>query len=265
VYPSLHLARILSETSTLNLAYSRRVWRPWADALNPFVDRQVTHNLRAGNPDLVPQDTRSFELGYNVDSPTLQYAVTAYLRRERDAVTDVTRLVSDDVLLTTRANLPRSQTEGLEFNANGHLTSTLSYSASGNLYHSEIDATALGIAGSPSSTGLNGKLSLDYRPTLVDTAQLSMMRYDRRLTPQGSVSGTNQVNMGYKRQVNRDLSITLTVADLFNGQHFTRVANTPLLANTFRREFAGRIAYIGVVYQLGAPAKGKPTGFEYEQ
>jgi outer membrane receptor protein involved in Fe transport len=265
MYPSLHVTRILSPESTLNLGITRRVSRPPADALNPFVDTQVTHNLRAGNPDLLPQDTRSFELGYNFDSDTLQFALTAYLRRERNGFTDVTRLVSDDVLLTTRANLPRSQSEGLEFNFNGHLTPTLSYRISGNLYHNQIDASALGIAELQSTTGVNGKLSIDYRPTMADSAQLWFTHSDRRLTPQGFVSGTNQVNVGYKRQVDRALSVTVTITDLFNGQHFTRVTATPLLVNSFRREFVGRIAFVGVVYQLGAATRNKPAGFEYEQ
>jgi hypothetical protein len=100
---------------------------------------------------------------------------------------------------------------------------------------------------------------------MADSAQFWFTHSDRRLTPQGFVSGTNQVNVGYKRQVDRALSVTVTITDLFNGQHFTRVTATPLLMNSFRREFVGRIAFVGVVYQLGAATRSKPTGFEYEQ
>jgi outer membrane receptor protein involved in Fe transport len=56
-YPSLHVDRSLSEQSTLSFSVGRRVTRPDPEALNPFIDRQDTQNLRAGNPNLRPEDT----------------------------------------------------------------------------------------------------------------------------------------------------------------------------------------------------------------
>jgi hypothetical protein len=60
---------------------------------------------------------------------------------------------------------------------------------------SQIDAPGLGIPGLQSTTGLNAKVKLDYRPTAADSAQLTVTRTDKRLTPQGYVSAINLVNM----------------------------------------------------------------------
>ena len=53
-----------------------RVWdrenRPDAEALNPFSDHQDIHNLRAGNPNLPPQDTLAWEAGYSQDAKGLR-------------------------------------------------------------------------------------------------------------------------------------------------------------------------------------------------
>lgn len=265
VYPNVHLDRHLSEKSTLSLSFSRRVSRPDAGSLNPFADHQDTHNLRAGNPNLVPQDTRSFELGYSVESSKLHYGLTGYLRRNRNSVTEVTQLVSADVVLTTKANLPKSTSEGFEFTANGRVTRTVSYALSGNLFRTEIDASAIGVPGLKSTTGLNAKASVDYHPTLLDTAQISFSRSDKRLTPQGYVSAINLVNLGYKRQLRANLSAVVTVSDLFNGQKFQRFVNTPALMDTYQRAQAGRLAYVGIVYSLGVTKKSKATNFEYDQ
>src|SRR5207302_6871779 len=152
---------------------------------NPFTDYQDTHNLRAGNPNLLPQDTWSYELGYTGTVSRLTYGVTAYYRFDRNSVTDVITPVSADVVLATKMNLPKSRSAGLDFNANGKLGSELSYNLSGELFHAQIDAGSLGATGLQSTTGFNLKAGLDYRPTAADTAQISFSRTDRRLTPQG--------------------------------------------------------------------------------
>ncbi len=264
-YPTVNLERPFDEKSTLSFGYSRRLSRPDPDDLNPFVDHQDSHNLRAGDANLLPQESQSLEAGYRVETDKLNYGLTGYLRRFRNSFTDVTTVVSPDVLLTTKANLPSSSASGLEFNANGSLNSTLSYRVSGNLFHSQIDATALGATGLASTTGLNLKASLDYRPTALDMAQLSLSRADRRLTTQGYVDPINLVNLGYKRQLQPNFSVVMTVSDVFNGQRFRRHLDTPGLTQTYERDQAGRIAYIGVVYLFGTVKKTRAAGFDYDQ
>ena len=64
VYPSLHVDRSLTDEAKLSIGASRRVARPDPANLNPYIDHEYTPNLRAGNPDLRPQYTQSYELGY---------------------------------------------------------------------------------------------------------------------------------------------------------------------------------------------------------
>jgi outer membrane receptor for ferrienterochelin and colicin len=136
---------------------------------------------------------------------------------------------------------------------------------SGNLFHAEIDATALSAAGLKSTTGLNAKASLDYRLTAIDTAQISFSRSDKRSTPQGYVSAIDLVNVGFRHQIHPNLSAVVTVSDLLNGRVFRRFVGTPTLTDRYERDQVGRIAYIGLVYAFGAPKKDKPNGFDYEQ
>jgi outer membrane receptor for ferrienterochelin and colicin len=199
-----------------------------------------------------------------VESKKLHYDLTGYFRKNRNTVTDVTRLVSADVVLTTKANLPNSTSGGFEFTANGRVMSKLLYGLSGNLFYNQIDAVALGATGLKSTTGLNLKASLDYQPTPLDTAQVSFSRSDKRLTPQGYISAINLVNVGYKRRLTRDLSAVFTISDLLNGQKFRRFTSTPVLTETYQRTQVGRIFYIGFVYVLGPSKKNKENGFDYD-
>ena len=264
LYPSLHLTRPLGDDGKLAFGVSRRLTRPDPEILNPFADHQDTHNLRAGNPNLAPQDTWSYEAGYEGALRALAYGVTAYYRFDRDSVTDIVQPVSDDVVLTTKANLPKSRSAGLELTARGKLGAQLSYNLSGDLFASQIDATALGSTGLKSTTGFNLKASLDWRPTSADTAQVSLSRTDKRLTPQGSVAAINLVNLGFKHQLRPDLAAVMTVTDAFDGQKQHRLIATPVLRDDYLRHQYGRLAYVGLVYTFGGGAKAKSEGFDYQ-
>jgi hypothetical protein len=152
----------------------------------------------------------------------------------------------------------------LEFSASGKLLPGLSYNLSGEAYYSQVDATALGVPGLRSTTGLNVKGSLEYSPTAADTAQISISRTDRRLTAQGSVEPINLVNLGFKHRIGPDLALVLTVSDAFDGQKLRRVLTTPTLQDAYQRYQVGRVVYLGFTYSFGGPAKPK-SDFDYDQ
>ena len=264
VYPSLHVDRTLSDRSTLSLGASRRVTRPDPSFLNPYTDYEYTPNLRAGNPNLKPQFTQSFDVGYEYEGRSASYGLTGYYRRNKDSATDVTQYLGNGLSLTTKTNLPRNDSAGLELTATGHLLPKLTYSVSGDAFYTQIDATALGIPGLQSTTGLNAKVKLDYHPTSDDSAQVAFTRTDKRLTPQGSISAINVVNLGYKRAITSALSMVATVSDLFSGQRYQRIASTPLFTQVYQRNVEGRVAFVGLTYSFGVVKKEKQSNFEYD-
>jgi outer membrane receptor for ferrienterochelin and colicin len=264
LYPSLHVDRILTEQSTLSFGTSRRVTRPQPEYLNPHVDYEYAPNLKSGNPDLKPQFTQSFDLGYTYEKRGTSYGVTAYYRHNTDSFTDVTEYLGGNQSLTTKTNLPKDNSAGLEFSATGHLVKQLAYSLSGNAFYTQIDATALGVSGLKSTTGLNLKAKLDYRPTARDSGQLTFTRTDKRLTPQGYISAINIVNLGYKHTFTPALSAVALVSDLFSGQRYRRVVSTPLLTQIYQRNVEGRIIFVGLTYTFGVTGKDKSSGFEYD-
>jgi outer membrane receptor for ferrienterochelin and colicin len=264
-YPSLHVEWPLTASAKLVFSAARRINRPDPGALNPFIDYQDIYNLRAGNADLLPEDVWSYEAGWQYDRKGVSASATGYYRFSRDAVTDIVRPVSGNVVLDTKTNLPKSRSGGLELTAAAPIIRGLTVNFSGNLFYNQIDATALGLPGLRSTVGFNAKASLEWRPTLADTFQATFSRSDRRLTPQGYIGAINLVNFGYRRQVTPGLAIIVTLSDAFNGQRSRRFVLSPVLDDAYQRYQVGQVAYVGFVYSFGGTKKGKPADIQFDQ
>jgi outer membrane receptor for ferrienterochelin and colicin len=115
-----------------------------------------------------------------------------------------------------------------------------------------------------STTGVNLKAKLDYRPTTHDSGQITFTRTDKRLTPQGYISAINVVNLGYKHSFTRALSAGGLISDLFSGQRYWRVTSTPQITQIYQRNVDGRIIFVGLTYTFGVTGKDKSSGFEYD-
>jgi outer membrane receptor protein involved in Fe transport len=263
LYPSLHVERSVSPTSTISLGASRRVTRPDPESLNPYVDREYTPTLLSGNPLLRPQLTWSYEIGYGYDGGARSASLTGYYRQNQDMATDILEDLGNGFTLRTRANLPRNDSAGIEFSTSGELVPRLHYMLSGNAFYAEIDGAALGTPGLRTTTGVNAKLKLDWH-VAGGAAQLSFNRNDHRLTAQGQVGAVNVVNLGFRRPVGAQLTAVATLSDALNGQHFEIWSSTPTFQSHFIRWVHGQVLFVGLIHAFGSAGKEKASGFEYD-
>jgi outer membrane receptor protein involved in Fe transport len=262
IYPTLHTGYRVNDANTFNANYSRRVQRPGSNDLNPYPVYIDPRNYRAGNPDLKPQVTDSYELGWQYRKGPAYYLATVYFRDSRDGVTDVVRDLGNGVLLTTRENLSKSRNGGLELVANGRLTPKLTYNVSSNVFWNEIDASSLGFTGKRSGTTVSGRVNLNYQATPKDFFQINGFSSGKRITPQGHREPTQLINLGYRRKVTDKLNFVVTVNDVTNSFEDTVVTDTPLLRDTTRRTAKVRAAFFGFSYSFGG-GKPRPEQFDF--
>ncbi|MDB5454444.1 MAG: TonB-dependent receptor [Caulobacter sp.] len=262
LYPTLHMGYTLSQSQTLSANYSRRVQRPGAQDLHPYRVYLDPFNYRQGNPNLKPQQTDSYELGWQYRKGPAYYLATAYYRESHDGVTDVLSDLGGGVLLTTRANLATSRNGGLELVANGRLTPKLTYSISGNMFWNEIDASSLGFAGTRSMTSVSGRANLNYQATPKDFFQINAFSSGKRLTPQGHREPIQLVNLGYRRKVSDKLSFVVTAQDVFNSFGDVAIVDTPILRDRIATTAKVRNVFFGFTYNFGG-GKPRPEQFDF--
>jgi outer membrane receptor protein involved in Fe transport len=262
VYPSLHLSYALADGQQLTASYSMRIQRPTADDLNPFLIEIDPFNYRRGNPFLEPQETDSFELGYQYRKAGQTLLATLYYRESSKGISDVVRDVGGGIFVTTRENLDESRSGGLELVANGRLTPKLTYNLSGNVYWNEINASQLGFTEKRDGYTLSGRGNLNWQVTPKDFVQFNGFMNGKRLTAQGHVSGFSMLNIGYRRKVNDQLSWTITAQDVLDTFKETQTLDTPTLRGKTKREFSQRGVFVGFTYTFGRQRR-PDQGFDF--
>ena len=267
-YPTLHLSHALNDETTLRGSYSRRIQRPNPIDLNPYTFYIDALNLRRGNPNLLPEITDSFEVGVQHRKAGNFYSLTGFYRRSSDGITDVISDLGNGAFLTTRANLATAQRIGAEFILNGRFSPELSYNASATVQWHEIDPRIGGISDPDSIVTGNVRANLSWQMTPRDFFQLNGNWAGRQLLPQGYRDSGPMLNFGYRRKVNDRLSLMLTVQDVLATGRQEIVFETPFLRDRIVQRGPGRIAFLGIVYNLTQPTgrqRQQEPAFDFQQ
>jgi len=134
-FPTLHLSYNQSKKNQFQASYSRRVNRPTAWIMYPVPDFTDNFITSAGNPDLKPEYTDSYELNYIHQFE--KWSLSSELFHRNADGSFVQRLISDEngKLYQKTVNFGNEITSGIEVSANADICKWLSTNISGSFYH----------------------------------------------------------------------------------------------------------------------------------
>lgn len=261
-YPTLNFGWQLTDSQRLRGGYSRRIARPSPQDLNPFTTYVDPQNLRRGNPDLDPEITDSFELGWQMRAGRTFYSATAFYRDSSGGVTDVVQDLGGGVVLTTRENLGEAQRVGVEFIANGQLPAGLSYNVSGTVARNDIFVP--GVAGADrSGTTANLRASVNWQPTERDFFQMNGFFSGEQLQAQGYREPFGVLNLGYRRKLTDDFSLTLTGVNVLDSAEQNVVIDTPDFSDRVSTRFQQPAFFIGLTWNFGGGPRRQEPAFDF--
>jgi len=256
IYPSLHLAYKLNDLHELQLNYSHRIRRPEGDEMNPFPEYSDPYNLRIGNPNLKPADVHSIEFGYQYKKKSITFLSTAYYRYTYNGMTDITRFINDSVKLTTRENITKNSSAGLELVLSATIGKLANINLSTNAFYNTIDASGIGYSQKKSIIAWSANLSTGINLSKSTVLQITSSYVAQSLTTQGKQLPSFVVNTGFKQEfLKRKLAMTITVSDVFNTLKNTTIVDTPELYEKIIRTRSARIIYAGFTYTFGNQKK----------
>jgi outer membrane receptor protein involved in Fe transport len=256
LFPSVFLSYSFNEQQSVQASYSRRLSRPWSRMLIPFDDFDDQRSQFTGNPNLTPEFSNSYELGY------LHYwksgsLLTSFYHRYR---TDVIERITEAEQGVTRIfpiNLATEKAWGVEFSADQEIADRLNLTANANLFRSNSEGTYQSQVFSSESENFRARMRLRWE--IVDglNYQASMRYRGPNETTQGRREGMTMMDTGLSKDLmDGKAKITLNIRDLLDSQNFNYTADTdgnPATDFYTQREFSwsSRSATISFQYFFG--------------
>jgi ferric enterobactin receptor len=115
LFPSAFFTYNFTKENALQVSYSRRVRRPTYNDLSPFVTFSDQRNFFAGNPDLNPEFTNSFEMSHIKYFEKGSFTSSLYYRHTNGKVLRIRRVDSQGFSNTRPENLATEDAFGAEF------------------------------------------------------------------------------------------------------------------------------------------------------
>lgn len=252
-YPTLHISYNFTDSQSGQISYSRRIRRPNHWSLSPYVDINNPEYIRFGNPDILPEYTDAFEVGYSKIFQKTTIFTSLYYRRTNNSMTNFSFLwnkanadrygfewvwdiagaeYSDGIrIATTSMNLAKSSNYGMEVILDQKITKWWKANLSANLYGNYEDGTEFG--GNLVQT-LNWDAKLNTTLTLPKNwvVQISGQYVPKRENIQGYSDPMYWFDLSVKKDIlNKKGSLGIRVSDIFN----TRERSTYTFTENFKQ------------------------------
>ena len=223
-FPSAAFTYKLENDNSLQWSYSRRISRPNFWYLNPFYSFSDARNIRTGNPNLDPEYTNSFEVGYLKYWKKSNFYVGTYYKHSNQVFDRISLVNDTGVTVSLPVNLAQSNSYGVEGNFSTELMKNLKFSGSANLYYFESDGDYENINYSAETFSWNARMSLKYSINKLTDIQLNGMYRSPINSAQGKRKSITILNFAANREILKNKgSLTFSVQDIFNSRKWRSI------------------------------------------
>lgn len=250
-FPTLHTSYMVSSNFSLQLGYSKRIFRPRSRDLNPFLNIRNNINKSAGNPNLQPEFTNSYELTsiYKIGKASLSSSI--YHKYTTDVVERISTPEDDGSTISTPENIGSKASIGFETNGkyspNNWLTLTGDFNFNYFDRNGIFQEQYFDFTGNQWSSRLGSKIGL---PEDVDIELTGNYRSGYE-TLQGNTTGYASLDMGVRKKIFKGKAIVnLGVRDLFESRISEQFLSQPTL-ETYSFRQRGRFITLGISYGFG--------------
>ncbi len=169
LFPSAFMSYKLSDKSSLQMNYSRRINRPNFFQLMPYVDYTDPLNLQVGNPTLAPEFTSSLEANLSQQfNNNHSLLISAYYKYSDNLITryqfkGLNRISKDSAIYNTWINANNAVSYGLELTSTNKFTKKFDATTNVNFYNASINSSNIKENLNNSQLSFFGKITLTQK------------------------------------------------------------------------------------------------------
>lgn len=247
LFPSAHFTYKLENGDDIQLSYSRRINRPRFRSLLPFSNFSDQRNLWRGNPNLQPEYTDSYELGF------LKYfekgsLFSSVYYRYRDGVIDrITTTDQEGITYRLPVNLSVENNFGFEFNGSYNINKKNSLNGNFNFYRSISEGSYEGVELNNDVYTWNSRMVFKSEFIPEFNFQSAFNYRAPRKTNQGRVKSIYSIDLSLSKDVMKGKgTIVASVRDLLNSRKYRSITETENLYS--ESEFQWRVRQFIVTF-----------------
>ncbi len=251
LFPTLHISFDISDNDQLMASYSRRIDRPRGRDLDPVPSYYNRYTVRIGNPDLEPEYTDSYELGFMHKFGMSFISLEAFHRITNNKIERVEELGNDGTFYITSKNLNRDFSTGAELMGNVDFTKWLTVNASASVYNYRIEGELNGESIDRQSTNWNGRLNTTFKFSSNSRMQVQGFYRGPSVSAQGESKSFFYSNIAYKQDFfKKKLTATLSVRDPLGTAHFARSSFGQDFKRSFKFERESQVFMLTLSYKI---------------
>lgn len=202
--PSVNASRRLKNGNMIKAAYNRRIQRPSLRFLNPNIEASNPLQISQGNPELDPELTDNYELGYStfIKGTTLNF--TGFYRNTTGSIQALRNIQEDGVILTTFENIGREQAIGSSVFMNINISNKFSLNGGFDAYYAILDngLTDPQFAAQNEGVVVSGRMFGNYTLPKNWQVQLFTFARGRQVQLQGTSGGFAAYGLNFNKQFN---------------------------------------------------------------
>lgn len=237
LFPSLFLNYAITETSQLQLNYTRRLRRPWGGQLNSFKNTRDASMIDFGNPELTPEYTNSFSLNYLKTWPEHTLSLSTYYRPTTDVMQRIRyqgEYNGQPTMFMTNLNVAKSQSAGAELILKDKLWRILDLTTTFNAYYYKLDGfetivekqlvTGEGQENFAWTGRLLASIILPYDISIQATGNYN----SRQVITQGHRKANGSLDLGLRKTfLNKMFALAVNWRDVFDSRSWENYTEGP--------------------------------------
>jgi len=265
--PSLNLSRKLANGNLIKLAYNRRIQRPSLQFLNP--NRLINGiNVTEGNPELDPEYTNNFEVGYNTYVNTTSLNFSAFARNTNNSIQSIRDIlaytlpdgsINSDTIRTTYNNIGKEDAYGISLFANVNISGKLSLNGGTDMYYAVLNNNVADARYAASNQGLVYNVRAFGNYSIGKGWGLQMFGFYRgsQIQLQGSQSGFGIYSLSLRKELfdkkgsigfgaENFLTNSITMRNRFDSPILNQVSSNEMFNRNFKVNFSYRIGKLNM-------------------
>ncbi len=251
LFPTLHFSYGIKENDELMASYSRRIERPRGRDLDPVANYRSRYSISIGNPELEPEYTNSYELGYMKRFGDSFLSFETFRRITDNKISRIETLGEDGIYYSTSDNFNKDYSTGIELMGNINFTKWLLLNASLTMFNYRITGELNGESIDRENTNWSGRLNTTFKFSPDSRMQVMGFYRGPSISAQGESKAMFYTNISYRQDLlKKKITATLSVRDPLGTAKYERETFGDDFKSAFRWKREPRVVMLTISYKI---------------